>query len=57
MFSPRRSYTSKPGVDQQAAIPWQTYEDLKGNVVYGGKPLGAAPRSKAVAPRRKARRR
>jgi hypothetical protein len=34
---------SKPGVDQQGAIPWQTYQDPKGAVVYGGSPLGAAP--------------
>jgi hypothetical protein len=34
---------SRPGVDQQGAIPWQTYQDESGNVVYGGRPLGAAP--------------
>jgi hypothetical protein len=43
---------SKPGVDQQGAIPWQTYQDAKGNVIYGGKPLGGAPRSRAVVPKR-----
>jgi hypothetical protein len=42
---------SKPGVDQQGATPWRTYQDVKGNVIYGGKPLGPAPRSKAVAPK------
>jgi hypothetical protein len=36
---------SKPGVDQQRVIPWQTYSDARGRVVYGGRPLGAAPRS------------
>jgi hypothetical protein len=41
-----------PGIDQRGAIPWQTYQDAKGNVIYGGRPLGAAPRSHAVAPRR-----
>src|SRR3954463_3631483 len=39
---------SKPGVDQQKTIPWQTYQDAKGKVVYGGKPMGAAPRSHRV---------
>jgi hypothetical protein len=36
---------SKPGVDQQQTIPWQTYQDdgKGGEVVYGGKALGAAP--------------
>jgi hypothetical protein len=29
---------SKPGVDQQATIPWMTYEDT-----VGGRPLGAPP--------------
>ena len=30
-------------MDQQGAIPWQTYQDPAGAVVYGGSPLGAAP--------------
>jgi Tannase-like family of unknown function (DUF6351) len=34
---------TKPGIDQQGANPWQTYQDGSGNVVYGGQPLGAAP--------------
>jgi Tannase-like family of unknown function (DUF6351) len=36
---------SEPGVGQQPTIPWQTYQnDSKGGeVLYGGKPLGAAP--------------
>ncbi|HEY1358775.1 MAG TPA: DUF6351 family protein [Thermoleophilaceae bacterium] len=34
---------SKPGVDQANTIPWQTYQDSHGSVVYGGKPLGTAP--------------
>ena len=46
---------SKPGVDQQGAIPWQTYQDAKGDVIYGGKPLGPAPRSRAMMPKKKAR--
>jgi hypothetical protein len=36
---------SKPGVGQQPTVPWQTYQDdaKGGEVVYGGKALGAAP--------------
>ncbi len=34
---------SKPGVSQQATIPWQTYQDMDGSVIYGGMPLPAAP--------------
>jgi Tannase-like family of unknown function (DUF6351) len=34
---------SKPGVDQQPTIPWQTYQNASGGVIYGGKPLGPAP--------------
>jgi hypothetical protein len=36
---------SKRGVDQQGAIPWLTYQDASGHVVYGGRPLGAPPAS------------
>jgi hypothetical protein len=43
---------SKPGVDQQGAIPWLTYQDAKGKVVYGGKPMAAAPRSHRVKAKR-----
>ena len=34
---------SRPGIDQAGAIPWQTYQDGSGNVVYGGRALGPAP--------------
>jgi len=34
---------SRPGVDQQGTVPWQTYQGADGSVVYGGRPLGAAP--------------
>jgi Tannase-like family of unknown function (DUF6351) len=37
---------SKRGVDQQGTIPWQTYQDASGRVIYGGKPMGPPPRSK-----------
>ncbi|TAM12488.1 MAG: hypothetical protein EPN72_13030 [Nevskiaceae bacterium] len=36
---------SKPGVSQQPTIPWLTYQDAAGNVVYGGTPLPAAPQN------------
>jgi hypothetical protein len=34
---------SQPGVGQQPTVPWQTYQDAKGDHVYGGQRLGAAP--------------
>jgi hypothetical protein len=34
---------SKPGVSQHGATAWLTYQDAKGKVVYGGKPLGPTP--------------
>jgi hypothetical protein len=36
---------SKAGVSQTGTVPWQTYQDDSngGAVIYGGKPLGAAP--------------
>jgi uncharacterized tannase-like protein DUF6351 len=39
---------SRPGVDQQGTIPWQTYQDDHngGSVIYGGTPLGAPPASR-----------
>jgi hypothetical protein len=36
---------SKPAVDQQPTMPWLTYQDASGRVIYGGVPLGAPPRS------------
>ena len=36
---------SEPGVGQQPAIPWLTYQDADGKVVHGGAPMGPAPRS------------
>lgn len=35
---------SKPGVSQQPTIPWLTYQDATGDVIYGGIPLPAAPK-------------
>src|SRR3954454_6392075 len=43
---------SKQGVAQQPTIPWLTYQDAKGKVVYGGKPMRAAPRSHRVKAKR-----
>ena len=39
---------AKPGVEQHGATPWLTYQDAKGDVVYGGRPMGPAPVSKPV---------
>jgi hypothetical protein len=39
---------SKPGVDQHGAIAWLTYQDAKGHVIYGGKPMGPAPVSHRI---------
>jgi hypothetical protein len=36
---------SKPGVAQQPTVPWLTYQDSHGHVVYGGRALGNAPAS------------
>lgn len=33
----------KPGVGQQGAIPWMTYQNSDGSVLYGGRSLGRAP--------------
>ena len=34
---------SKPGVGQQPTIPWMTYQNAKGKVIYGGRAMGAPP--------------
>jgi hypothetical protein len=40
---------SRPGVDQVGAVPWRTYQDdVDGEVVYGGQPLGRAPERSGV---------
>lgn len=36
---------SKPGVAQQPTVPWLTYQDSHGGVIYGGRPLGTTPGS------------
>jgi hypothetical protein len=35
---------TKPGIDQQNTVPWQTYQTSDGSVIYGGRPLGPAPK-------------
>jgi hypothetical protein len=37
---------SKPGVDQQPTVPWLTYQNAKGQVIYGGKAMGSPPVSR-----------
>ena len=39
---------SKPGVDQQPTIAWQTYQRRDGSVIYGGRPMGPPPRSSSI---------
>ncbi len=39
---------TKPGVGQQQSIPWLTYQDKQGNVIYGGRPMRPAPHSVAL---------
>jgi hypothetical protein len=39
---------SRPGVAQGKTIPWLTYQDRRGRVIYGGKPLGRPPVSRRV---------
>jgi len=48
---------SKPGVDQQPTIPWLTYQDARGRVIYGGQPLGNPPVSKEFLVKRRGSRR
>jgi hypothetical protein len=41
---------TKPGVNQQAVVPWLTYQDAGGKVIYGGTPLGPGPTSIPFGP-------
>ncbi|HWL66111.1 MAG TPA: DUF6351 family protein [Actinomycetota bacterium] len=38
----------KPGVHQMGATSWLTYQDARGRVIYGGRPLGPPPRSRPL---------
>jgi hypothetical protein len=40
---------TKPAVAQQPTIPWLTYQDGSGGVIYGGRPLPPPPRSVPVS--------
>jgi hypothetical protein len=40
---------NKRGVSQGDTVPWLTYQDAEGNVIYGGEPLGPPPTSHRVA--------
>jgi hypothetical protein len=40
---------SQPGVDRVPTVPWLSYQDANGNVVYGGRPLGDVPTSARAA--------
>jgi hypothetical protein len=42
---------SKSGVGEGPTSPWLTYQDPRGHVIYGGRPLGAAPQSVPFGPR------
>jgi uncharacterized tannase-like protein DUF6351 len=44
---------AKPGAGRRATVPWQSYQAVSGKVVYGGRGLGAVPRSSAAAPPRR----
>jgi hypothetical protein len=44
---------SKPGVGQQRNVAWLTYQDSRGRVIYGGRPMPAAPRSVALKTKRR----
>ena len=37
----------KPGVQQQNALPWMTYQDAGGKVIFGGTPMGPVPASQS----------
>jgi hypothetical protein len=43
---------SEPGVSQRGAVPWLSYQDADGEVVYGGRRLGAPPKSKPIRRKR-----
>jgi hypothetical protein len=38
----------KPGVSQHGATAWLTYQDKRGHVIYGGRPLGKRPVSHRI---------
>ena len=42
---------SKPGTGQGHNVAWLTYQDAKGDVIYGGRPMGPPPRSRPLRAR------
>ncbi|CAN5839696.1 DUF6351 family protein [soil metagenome] len=41
---------SRPSLGQQDAVPWLTYQDADGSVIYGGQAMGPAPVSVPFGP-------
>ena len=41
---------TRPGVSQRDAVSWLTYQDKRGRVIYGGRPLGPPPVSQRIKP-------
>jgi hypothetical protein len=39
---------TKPGVDKVDTVPWLTYQNARGDVIYGGRPLGPSPASRPL---------
>jgi hypothetical protein len=39
---------TKHGIGQRKNVAWLTYQDRKGRVIYGGRPLGSRPRSRTL---------
>jgi hypothetical protein len=46
---------TKSGIGQRPTIPWLTYQDAAGHVIYGGRPMGPPPQSVALLPTRRRR--
>jgi hypothetical protein len=39
---------AKAGVSQRGAVPWLTYQNRRGRVIYGGKRMGRRPVSRRI---------
>jgi hypothetical protein len=44
---------TQPGVGRQRNVPWLTYQKADGSVIYGGRPMGRAPRSHPLRAKRR----
>jgi hypothetical protein len=40
---------SSPGIEQSDNVPWLTYQDANGDVIYGGRPMAPPPRSRPMS--------